>query len=71
MNRERTEREGTSHFVSVSAAVEYFAMYAINESQVKEKIRTEQIKIGAPVSKPGWKTYLDHAEGRYMREQRT
>lgn len=54
---------GTSHFVSLAAALEYYTPQGENLSSVKRKVARGEISIGKPVTLPGEK--LGIIKGRY------
>ncbi len=56
---------GTSHFVSFSRACLYYSNMGFKPSDVSEKIKNGEIKIGPPKTKNGQKLFTNN-EGRYV-----
>ncbi len=56
---------GTSHFVSLPAAVRDYADYGSDRAQVEQKIAEGQIHIGPPAVKPGERLITIDAGSRY------
>jgi hypothetical protein len=54
-------RTGTNHFISIDAAIKYYAAYGFNRNDVLNKWKNLEIEIGE-INKPN---YILDKDGRY------
>jgi len=59
-------KQGTGCFVSLQAALVYYAHYGYDSLAVADKIDNGEIVIGEPELKEGESLWLNKAEGRYF-----
>lgn len=57
---------GTSHFVSLAAAIRYYRPYGYDASDVRAKLASGEIHLGEPSAQPSSRVILDNREGRYF-----
>lgn len=57
---------GTSHFVSMTAAIRYYDQYGCSVNEVETKLADGEIHIGKPDLKPGQTLSVIPNEGRYQ-----
>ena len=60
---------GTSHFVSKTAAINYYKSYGNDTEEVNRKLRDGELQIGRPKSLPGRATRVDE-DGRWHVEMK-
>lgn len=58
-------RIGTNCFISINAANRYYAEYGLTPADVREKLRTKEIRIGRPKVANGEQVDVN-AEGRFV-----
>lgn len=58
-------RMGTSHFVSLKDAVQYYTTYGSDPEDVEQMLQDKDIFIGPPKLGPGEKLSVDE-DGRYV-----
>lgn len=57
---------GTSYFISIEKAIEYYKSQEHNKESVLQKLREGEIHIGYPPIHQGEKILLNAEEGRYF-----